>query len=332
MRKETLPPPELRLEGRDWTVERAWPAGERLAIEVAGHAGLRAGWWQHGRAGLLPAGRDPKLPDLAPAARRGTVVSHRAGKRAVVRRADGEAFTKVVRRGRAAGILAGIDRAAPFAGPFAVPEVIETGDSAVTFSRLPGTGLHDPSRWEPAQWRTAWREVLAAWAEAVFRHGAGPATPHHGVDEEVQVLRDWTRRVAPYLREDLTARLERVTGRLHRLDEAAPRPAHRDLHDKQLLWSPAGPGLLDVDTACLADPALDLGNLQAHVHLRRLQGVWPAERAGEVSAEIRATAIAAGVPEVRLLAYEQATRLRLGLVYAVRPRHASLAAALRAEL
>src|SRR5699024_1543681 len=47
---------------------------------------------------------------------------------------------------------------------------------------------------------------------------------------------------------------------------------HRDLDDKQLLVDGDGVGMLDVDTLGLGDPALDVGNLLAHLDLRVGQG------------------------------------------------------------
>src|SRR5699024_3308901 len=124
--------------------------------------------------------------------------------------------------------------------------------------------------------------------------------------------------------------VEHLAEQLANLPEERLRPAHRDLHDKQLLWSEqSGPGLLDVDTACLADPALDLGNLRAHTLLRRLQGVWPPSRAETVAFCVDETAQRIGAPLPTVAVYEQAALLRLGFVYAVRPQYAAVAAQLR---
>ncbi|MDO5511433.1 phosphotransferase, partial [Corynebacterium sp.] len=102
-------------------------------------------------------------------------------------------------------------------------------------------------------------------------------------------------------------------------------PTHRDLHDKQLLWERnAGPGLLDVDTACLADPALDVANLRAHAVWRFRQGVWDDRQAAVVLGVLESNAA--------VKAYERATLVRLVCVYAVRPRYREAARALLAEL
>ena len=96
-------------------------------------------------------------------------------------------------------------------------------------------------------------------------------------------------------------------------------PTHRDLHDKQLLWDGTALGVLDLDTACVADPALDPANLAVHADLRRVQGVWspPAAHAVELSAE--AVARVAGVDDARWGTAQLATVVRLACVYAFRP-------------
>lgn len=343
-----LPPELLTESGRALRVTRAWPVPDdtRLAIECEDAGQRRAGFWDHGAAQLQPVGTDPRLPGLERLAASGTVVSHRAGKRAVVRR--GEEFTKVVRRGRAAAVLEGVGRAGAFTPFFRTPEVLAQDDSCVTFAGLPGTSLHEPALLAGPHWELAWTEVLGAWTQSALlpasgsgapRSGAGRSisdreTPRHGAAQEAAVLRRWARLVAPYLdpAEPLGALVEEVAAKLQQLPDAPLRPAHRDLHDKQLLWSlHSGPGLLDVDTACLADPALDLGNLRAHARLRRLQGLWRSHEADTVITAVDAAADRLAVPATTLAVYERAAVLRLGCVYAVRPGSRGVAALLRAR-
>lgn len=111
------------------------------------------------------------------------------------------------------------------------------------------------------------------------------------------------------------------------LDDGAASPRdgmigliHRDLHDKQIMWDPvSGPGLLDVDTACRGERALDLGNLRAHARWRIEQGLWTSAEAAVVIDEIARVASAVGIDPARVSAYEQATLIRLACVYAFRP-------------
>lgn len=91
--------------------------------------------------------------------------------------------------------------------------------------------------------------------------------PTHTGADEARILSDWLDR-CQRMRPDLAARIaspvEWVTASLGQTD-APPRPCHRDLHEKQILIADGVAGLLDFDTLCMADPALDPGNLLAHL-------------------------------------------------------------------
>lgn len=334
--RPALPPATLVVDGRPLPVTRAWPdsGGARLAVELDDDGARRAGFLHADGPELLPSGRDPKLKALVRLAATGDVVSHRPGRRAVVRVDD--RFVKIVRRGRADGILRGIEHAAAFDGPFRTPAVLDHDESTVVFAALPGIGLHDPAPFSLRRWRQAWEAVCAAWVKG-SSVAPDAQTPVHDAEAEAGVLTGWVDRVAPWLDDAETSRetAERMAARLRRLSERELAPAHRDLHDKQLLAGEDGetaPGLLDVDTACRADPALDLGNLRAHATLRRRQGIWDAEQSRTVAEAVTDAAARRGVPTEVLRTYELAALLRLGCVYAVRPRHTAVAAALRAEV
>lgn len=100
--------------------------------------------------------------------------------------------------------------------------------------------------------------------------------------------------------------------------------AHRDLHDGQFLVAGDSICLLDFDLLCRADPALDGGNLLAHLDLRQLQRPDVTDVSG-VSNCSRAFLSGLGrcdEPgfEQRLLFYQATTYYRLALLYALRPR------------
>lgn len=336
-------------------VQRAWPVpgaeAPTLALELHDGEALRGGWWSAGQLRLLPHGSDPKLSDLAGAADRGVVVSHRPGKRAVLRSHSGQHYVKVVKGGRASGILDGIARAADFSGPFRTPEVVESTTSTVTFAALEGQSMHEAQRFTAEQWETAWTQIFDAWLQAVSQpQQAAAGAPARQTDPinrsglvhrgglihraaaEAAVLRHWHQSTLPWLKDagEAGRSVNHVAELLESLPEEQLRPAHRDLHDKQLLWSAgSGPGLLDVDTACLADPALDLGNLRAHALLRRIQGLWSAAAAETVTFCLDEAAHHIGAPMPTVAVYEQSALLRLGFVYAVRPKYAQVGAALR---
>lgn len=284
---------------------------------------------------LLPTNADPDLPGLArlldgPTARGNRLVSHRPGRRAVVALADGT-FAKCVRRGKAAAILAGQDRALAFAAGFTLPRVLDADDATVLLSRVPGVELHDP-RALGVNWERAWTDCLGAW-DRTDAQALPDSMPTHTADDEAGVLEDWRNR-SDGLLGGLAVRLDALLDEVTMQLRASARPlrwgpVHRDLHDKQLMWDEAaGPGLLDVDTACRGERELDLGNLSAHATWRRAQGIWSPAEAEAVTCAIAGVTSAGGYDRSRLRLYERATLLRLVCVYAFRPRWAARTGAL----
>lgn len=347
-----LPPTSITTPDGTLTIQRCWPLPEKdqdgiqLAVELANTAGIRAGWWSQDGLQLLEAGQDPALKDLrsllndTPGESCTELISHRPGKRAVVRREPSASeqhsateFIKVVPSGRSGRILAGIDRAEPFTGPFRTPEVLAKTDSTVTFAAMEGTSLHHPADLSEEHWAQAWSEVCQALASATdIPHASSTSSLVHRAESEIGVLRHWFTLTRRYLPDAEHAELlvESLVRELDQLSSDRLVPSHRDLHDKQLLWSAhLGPALLDVDTACLADPALDLGNLRAHATLRKLQDLWSPQEAETVKFCVDEAAESSAVPRRSVAIYERAALLRLGLVYAVRPQYAAVAAEIR---
>ena len=345
-------PDAVTIDGQDWTVRRAWPAGDgRIAWEaMLPDYGIRVGYIDDHGVKVLDADRDPKLPGLAGVlAEGGRLVSHRPGKRAVVRLPDGS-FAKCVRDGKASGVLAGQRRAAGFLPGFALPQVLRSDSSTVVLGVVPGVELHEPAGLG-AGWSRAWTESLDAWAQAGSHQSPMvrlPSMPIHDAAAEVEVLQTWRERARPVLESAESARTqsqvqtqslfqtqpllsevdELIAEVTAELDDGAASARersigliHRDLHDKQIMWDPiAGPGLLDVDTACLGERALDLGNLRAHARWRTEQGLWTPAEAAAVINEIARVASVAGIEPGRVSVFERATLIRLACVYAFRPR------------
>ena len=81
--------------------------------------------------------------------------------------------------------------------------------------------------------------------------------------------------------------------------------SHRDLHDKQLMYSADSdtPGLLDFDTAALAEPAWDVANLAVHLELRRDQRVLDDAAVRVAESAIGDVVRELDVPEDRLWVY-----------------------------
>lgn len=315
------------------TVSRAWPGRDRdggVVVEGRDQQGrLRAGTVRPGPVAggapevrLLPPGADRRLPALAALVDAGgDLVVHRAGRRAVVRQDGG--YTKVLRPGRAAAVAeasrAGL-RLAGSAG-LAAPAVLDADDSTVTSAVLPGRPVHELA--DDAAWDRVWATWATAWTRLQdLGDGAAEGLAPHTDEDEARVVRGWAERagaagVLPgvwVVRAESVARLLEAQGEPPRLV-----PAHRDLHDKQLLWDGADLGVLDLDTACLAAPELDPVNLAVHADLRRAQGLWPADAATVVTREARRVAQRSGAGDARVEVAELATVVRLACVYAFRP-------------
>lgn len=336
-------PTEVTAEGRRWRVERAWPdgaGGATVEVRAGDLPGVRAGVFAAASGITLhPAGVDPRLPALAALAREGTVVSHRVGRRAVVKGAD--RFSKVVRPVRAAGMrtaheragAAGFDRAFELARAWCAPADEQGG--VVHFSVLEGRTLHDlgsDRETGEAAFARAWQSWGDGWSAMLSHAQSGaPADalslaelPAHGVADEVAVIRTWAahgQRMLPARAPDIHRAEQRV---LVALAATPPDPlvlSHRDLHDKQVLHAPGRrPAVLDLDTASRAEAALDLGNLRAHLAFRAAQGALSGERADIARRIVDEVVDRMGVSPERLVAYEKATALRLGCLYLFRPR------------
>lgn len=342
-------PGQVQLGDDVLTVDRAWPRGRRedaevILVEGRDRSGaVRAAQlrlqpsaelgWRVSSIRVAPPGKDPKLPDLAEAARGGTIVVHRYGKRAVVRFAD--RFVKVVRQGDGPAVASAArqgEEVAVRAG-FAAPEVLRSGPGLVSFSVLPGRSLHElggvvtRSQW--SRWWTHWAQLWTVLA----RTPVDDRLPEHTAHDEVVNLRRWLERVARLealpteLSQQVTARAEVVTRDLVTQEAQPLVVSHRDLHDKQMLADGSSLGLLDFDTVSLAEPALDLANLWVHARLRADQGLWSHGHSEVAQEAVRDVATALGVSDERFATYAEATRLRLACLYAFRPRHRALALA-----
>ncbi|OLT18271.1 hypothetical protein BJF80_16115 [Serinicoccus sp. CUA-874] len=244
---------------------------------------------------------------------------HRPGRRAVVHTAKG--YLKVVRPGRAEAVAAGSrvgTRLADGAGLGSATVLATTGDT-VRFAALPGIPVQRLSA-DPA-----WPAVWDAWADAwtTWQTLPAPDLPEHGPGHEAEVLRTWARRadaVGVLAGTPWADRLERTAAALETSPRMRTVPAHRDLHDGQVLWDGERLALIDLDTVCRAEPALDLANLEAHARLRRAQGLWSGRAARVVGQAVDRVAGAGGVEEDRMALMRRATLARLAAVYAFRPR------------
>ncbi|MDQ1082193.1 MULTISPECIES: hypothetical protein [Microbacterium] len=317
-------PREVRDAFGTWTVRRAWPSSRGYDLELEHADGrIRAGRWRDGQQELSPVGRDRHLPARAEAAAAGTVISWRRGRRAVLRTHDDSGYLKVVRPEAVASLARAHADAGSFRGGFVTPEVtVRDAAGCVHLSRISGRTLHDlgaDARLTDDDVCAAWSGWARGWGEVLAMPPGGEGAVHTPDDEAAVLLRWRDHAVAAGSRAATAAAFDRAAQAL--LVDAGGHfvPAHRDLHDKQVLWDGRRAGLIDLDTAARAEPALDLANLRAHVAWRHAQGRMSASRAEAARSAVDRVASRAGVDPRRMNAYETSSRLRLGAVYLFRP-------------
>ena len=136
---------------------------------------------------------------------------------------------------------------------------------------------------------------------------------HHSVADELSLLESWfdrVRQVFPDRSALFLAAFDRVCHDLLSLPNMPAVPCHRDFHEGQILVDGSDVGLLDFDTLRLGDPALDPGNLLAHLRLAaiRTDQSLPADEA----AFLKAMEL---VPADRIIAWKRAALLRLAAIY-----------------
>lgn len=90
--------------------------------------------------------------------------------------------------------------------------------------------------------------------------------------------------------------------------------------------------MLDIDTLCVGEAALDLANVLVHLHLRGLQGLVPAAAAAQAAAALLDGYRPPAPVVARLDAYADAARPRLACVYGFRPAAAGCSEALLATI
>lgn len=291
---------------------------------------------------LQPGGADRRLPSLRDLASEpgATLVAHRPEHRGVVRRAaDSRAttYTKVVRAKRFVRVLRGARLTVP---GVAVPRVLAANEDAatITLAELPGCTLFEllgDSQASDAQVVTAGRAVGRALAK-LHEVVPPPDVPSHDADAELGVTGRWVELATGHdLLKHLPVPADRLLASLReQLGGRACRATllHRDLHDKQLLLGDDQVGLLDFDLAAVGEPGVDLANLLVHLRLRALQGRCSVDRAGTCAAAVLDGYSPDTALRHRLDAYRVVTAVRLACVYAFRPAHAHVGAALLEEL
>ncbi|MGA1076186.1 MAG: phosphotransferase, partial [Ilumatobacteraceae bacterium] len=259
--------------GHRWSVIHPRPNGSWTATDDAS-APIHAVIHEQGIEQRSPF-TDPELEALGDLLEDGTLRSYRPGRRAVVATADG--YAKVIRRRRAPDVAArwaAVATAVDAAGaPVNIPRLTSAsrvGDGVLALDTVPGRSLHDflvergPSLDRIVAVRAAIEVVTRFHSAPVDGLGLPVASSGGSTEEWVEVLR----RVHPPLA-DAHDRVSGLFGEPPPSDVIAL--VHGDLHDRNVLLDGGRGGIIDLDGVGIGDPAIDVGNLAAHVFLRALQ-------------------------------------------------------------
>ena len=119
-------------------------------------------------------------------------------------------------------------------------------------------------------WTQSGSRLTGALAEGLRRLQCADlaAIRLHTIDEELRILSDRLEATAsarPEWRSRLLRILTAARALAATLPRRSPRPCHRDFYHDNLLMADDRLILLDLDTFCYADPALDAGNFIGHV-------------------------------------------------------------------
>jgi aminoglycoside phosphotransferase (APT) family kinase protein len=155
--------------------------------------------------------------------------------------------------------------------------------------------------------------------------------PVHDARAEIVVLDRAARRLqaAPFWPRIARSHAEAQDRVRSRLIEHAPtrvgHVVHRDLYAEQVRLVDGGVGFLDLDEASLGEPAIDLGNLVAHLEMADLQRDGSPGAGGALGgALVDAYRIRGAIDPGRLAVYRAATLLRLASLARVAERSRSV--------
>lgn len=180
-----------------------------------------------------------------------------------------------------------------------------------------GLALYDalPGRTPALRGLAGFSQIEAVMQALIALQSTAVEAPTHQAADEMAVLDGWFARLTPVFPDiaaAIAAPLERLRQDLAALPPRASVLCHRDLHEGQILIDRGVAGLLDFDTLRWGDPALDLGNLQAHLVLAGLRS-GRSLAAYATAAERNLTR----VPLARIALWRRAAVLRLAMIYAL---------------
>lgn len=140
----------------------------------------------------------------------------------------------------------------------------------------------------------------------------------YGVDDEIRLLERWVALFGefhPHLNRLALETLAFVRAGLERSRTFEPTLAHRDFYEKQILIDSGRVIMVDFDTLCQSDPAIDIGNFLAHLKLAALQREGQLSQAEEAFLEGYGPTMRDAL-ERRVVLYTRASLLRLACLHA----------------
>lgn len=203
--------------------------------------------------------------------------------------------------------------------PFRIPQPIAYLDQwrALLMEDVTGVALSDLS--EPEQLQG----VASAGRCLAKLHRTRPKViDRYSVDDETNLLDGWVSLVSAVHTELMSPAqqaLQRVSMELDRCRQFEPALVHRDFYEKQVLMDGVDTILVDFDTLCVSDPALDVGNFLAHLELNRLQRIIEVDGADLAFLEGYGSRQSMDF-HARVATYTRAALLRLACLYSFWPR------------
>jgi hypothetical protein len=185
------------------------------------------------------------------------------------------------------------------------------------------------SYWVGLQQEGVETAIKAAGKAIAKLHRSSLKVPgRHTVDDELTLLRDhWVviaSQIHPELSSSLKVRFDKVHRALDKCRTFEPALVHRDYYEKQILVDRSQAFMIDFDTICLSDPAIDVGNFLAHIKLADMQSLGSVKPLEEAFLESYGPQ-PSGDFSARVEAYTQSTLLRLACLYSIWPQWRHLA-------
>ncbi len=308
-----------------------------------GGSGENAIHWHHlseaGQLKPLEPMSDKRLPALPEMVGRWIaegipveLLAWRLGSRAIFKLGDRQ-FAKIFRKDRQ--VMERWKHLEQTASKFSIhiPQISSWDSQTKTLivEAAPGNSLN--ALWKSGKWEDSHIQAILQILRFLGTAPVSEKLPDHTVADEVDILvkrNEVFHRILAEPSSGVDPIVNEVTARLNQLPPTPSVICHRDFHDKQVLISKEQMTLLDLDLLANSDPALDAGNILAHLRLRSLQGLpVPWEKC---ASEIGNLMTDLNVDKQRLVAWTASTFTRLLLIYSRRNRPDGLLAILEQDL